>query len=94
LKVVFSPEAEQDLLSAIDFLEGRSHVAAVRLHANVGEVVDRLAKGDFEGPEHRLRSGAVVRSWPVFPYRIYYQRDENMLQIVRIYHQARRPLVR
>jgi len=94
LKVIFAPEAEQDLLAALEFLGSRNPAVAAQLYRNVTELVRRLAEGDFEGPQRRLRSGAIVRSWPVSPYRIYYQRGENMLLVVRIYHQARRPITR
>ncbi|MGD0839260.1 MAG: type II toxin-antitoxin system RelE/ParE family toxin [Polyangia bacterium] len=94
MKVIFAPEAEQDLSAALEFLGARAPAAAVRMYTNVSDIVFRLAEGDFEGPEHRLRRGAIVRSWPVPPYRIYYQRDEDALRIVRIYHQARRPITR
>jgi plasmid stabilization system protein ParE len=94
LKVIFAPEAEQDLLTAMEFLRSRNPAVAAQLYSNITALVGRLADGDFEGPQHRLRSGAIVRSWPVPPYRIYYQRGENMLRIVRIYHQARRPITR
>jgi plasmid stabilization system protein ParE len=94
LKVTFAPEAEQDLLRAVEFVRAKNPSAAAQLHGNVTALVHRLAQGDFEGPQHRLRSGAIVRSWPVPPYRIYYQRGRDELHIVRIYHQARRPIVR
>ena len=72
MKVIFAPEAERDFLAVVEFLAGRNPAAAARLYANVTELVGRLAEGDFEGPEQRLRSGAIVRSWPVPPYRVYY----------------------
>jgi len=33
-----------------------------------------------------------VRSWPVPPVRVYYQRQSNALWVLRIYHQAQ-PLI-
>jgi plasmid stabilization system protein ParE len=53
-----------------------------------------LADREFEGTLSRLRSGAVVRSWGVPPFRIYYQRQPDELLIVRVHHQARKPMVR
>ncbi len=94
MKIVFAPEAEQDLWAALDFLAARRPSAAAHLLGNVGTLVRRLADGDFEGPEARLRSGEAVRSWPVSPYRLYYQRSHDELRVVRIYHQARRPITR
>jgi plasmid stabilization system protein ParE len=94
LKVVFSPEAEKDLTAALDFLTVRSPTAAAELLAEVASLVRRLAGGEFEGPQVQLRSGQVVRSWPVSPFRLYYQRTDDSFHVVRIYHQARRPITR
>ena len=58
------------------------------------QCIERLAAQEFEGPVSRLRSGAVVRSWAVPPFRIYYQRQPAELLIVRVYHQTRRPITR
>jgi plasmid stabilization system protein ParE len=94
VRVLFAPEAEQDLNSAVDFLTGRSPAAAARLVAGVRSLVQRLADGDFEGHEQQLRFGETVKSWPLSPYRLYYQRTDEALRVVRIYHQARRPITR
>jgi plasmid stabilization system protein ParE len=94
VNVLFAPEAEQDLNSAVDFLTGRSPAAAARLVAGVRSLVQRLADGDFEGPEQQLRFGETVKSWPLSPYRLYYQRTDEALRVVRIYHQVRRPITR
>jgi hypothetical protein len=56
--------------------------------------VERLAAKAFDGPVSRLRSGAVVRSWGVPPFRIYYPRHREELLILRVYHQKRRPITR
>jgi len=94
LRVIFTPEAEEDLNSAVDFLTSRSPPAATRLVDGVRSLVQRLAHGDFERPEQQLRSGETVRSWPLSPYRLYYQRTDEALRVVRIYQQARRPITR
>jgi len=31
-------------------------------------------------------------TWPVPPYRLYYRKTETALEVIRIYHQSRRPL--
>jgi len=64
------------------------------LVADVLLLVERLAEGDFEGPEQQLRSGMIVRSWPLPPYRIYYRRREGVLEVMRVYHHARRPITK
>jgi plasmid stabilization system protein ParE len=94
LKVVFSPQALADLEATIGFIRDRDWNAAARLAERVLEVIDRIADRAFEGPEIVLSSGERVRSWPVPPLRVYYQHKEGALQVLRIYHQARGPLVR
>jgi hypothetical protein len=51
----------------------------------VFRTAERLARGDFEGPEHHLMSGFVVRSWPVPPLHLYYRRTADALELLRIY---------
>ncbi len=94
MRVIFAPEAEQDLNSAVAFLADRGSAAAAQLVAGVRSLVEHLANADFEGSQQQLRSGETVRSWPLPPYRLYYQRSSEALRIVRIYHQARRPIAR
>jgi len=62
--------------------------------AQIAQCIERLAAQEFDGPISRLRSGALVRSWAVAPFRIYYQRHPDELLIVRVYHQSRRPIAR
>lgn len=60
----------------------------------VFDTLEKLAAGDMEGPQQQLTTGELVRSWPVPPFRIYYQRGEGELRVFRIYHHARRPIAR
>jgi plasmid stabilization system protein ParE len=94
LSVVLAPEAIADLNGALGFLARRSVPAARRLRSRVFNVIEALGEGTFEGPKSRLLTGEVVRSWPVSPLRIYYQRDGSTLHVLRVYHQARRPVTR
>jgi plasmid stabilization system protein ParE len=64
------------------------------LDAEIADCVARLARRELDGPISRLRSGSLVRSWAVPPFRIYYQRQPDELLIARVYHQARRPITR
>jgi plasmid stabilization system protein ParE len=92
VKIRFSPRARDDRRSAVEYLTGRNPGAAAELRDQLLLTIQRLADGEFQGPEVQLRSGAIVRSWPVVPYRIYYQRSTDLLRIVRVYHQAREPI--
>jgi plasmid stabilization system protein ParE len=94
LKVTYTEEAVADIIQAITYLNERKPTAAAQLDAEIARCIERLADREFEGPVSRLRSGAIVRSWGVAPFRIYYQRQPDELLILRIYHQARRPITR
>lgn len=90
----YTEEAIADIVEAISYLNQRNPTAAANLDAEITQCVERLAAQEFDGPVSRLRSGAVVRSWAVPPFRIYYQRHPDELLILRVYHQARRPITR
>jgi plasmid stabilization system protein ParE len=94
LNVTYTEEAVADIVEAITYLNERNPTAAARLDAEIARCIERLAHREFEGPISRLRSGAVVRSWGVRPFRIYYQRHPDELLILRVYHQKRRPITR
>ena len=94
MKVTYTEEAVADIVEAITYLNERNPSAAANLDADIARCIERLADREFEGPVSRLRSGAVVRSWAVPPFRIYYQRHPGELLVLRVYHQARRPITR
>ncbi len=94
MNVTYTEEAVADIVEAITYLNERNPTAAARFDAEIARRIERLADREFEGPISRLRSGAVVRSWGVPPFRIYYQRHPDELLILRVYHQKRRPITR
>jgi len=90
----FAPEAEADFAAIIAYVAERNAIAAGELSARILTVIDKLVRDEFDGPEHTLVSGEVVRSWPVPPLRVYYQRQPSAFWVVRIYHQAQQPIVK
>ena len=95
MKIEFAPEAVDDLAGAIEYLQARSPRAAAATAEIVFGAIDKLAAGEFEGPERRLRStGERVRSWPVPPYRIYYRREPEAFFVLRVHHGRRDPISR
>mgnify|MGYP002684279674 CR=1 FL=1 len=94
MKVTNTEEAVADIVEAVSYRNQRNPTAAANLDAEIARCIDRLADREFDGPLSWLRSGAVVRSWGVPPFRIYYQRHPDELPIVRVYHQACRPITR
>jgi plasmid stabilization system protein ParE len=94
VKVRFLKQAITDLRATVEHIAQHNPDAALALADRVLRIVEQLAAREFEGAEQRLRSGRLVRSWPVPPLRVYYQRRGGELVVLRIYHHARRPLTR
>ncbi len=94
MKIIFAPEALDDLITTTQYIARDDSMAAARLTDRVFEAIDQLAEGGLDGPEQVLRSGKNVRSWPVPPLRIYYQRAADRFAVLRIYHQARKAITR
>ena len=94
MTIFFAPQAEQDFAVVIGYLAERNPMAAAALGRKIFSIIDKLAAYDFDGPETTLRTGEVVQSWAVPPVRIYYRRKADAFWVVRIHHQAQRPLER
>lgn len=94
MKVRFLKQAIADLRATVEHIAQRNPDAALALTDRVLRTVEQLSAREFEGAEQRLHSGRLVRSWPVPPLRVYYQRRGGELVVLRIYHHARRPLTR
>ena len=94
MKVELAPEAVEDLEAVVDSIKEKAPQAAADLSDRVFAMIEHLAAGELDGPQQTLRSGEEVRSWPVPPLRIYYQRLDDRFLVLRIYHQARRPITR
>jgi plasmid stabilization system protein ParE len=92
--ITIAPEAVDDLEATVEHIAAHNPRAAAGLARRVFDMIDRLAEGILDGPEQELTTGERARSWPVPPLRIYYQREPGRLIVLRIYHQARKPIVR
>jgi len=94
VKIYFASQAEEDFSALVAYIAERNPTAAAALGNRIFEVIDKLARGEFQGPEQTLLSGEIVRSWPVPPVRIYYQQQPHAFWVLRIYHQAQKPIAR
>jgi plasmid stabilization system protein ParE len=94
MTVTVSPQAQVDLKEAYEYVRHDNPDAADRVLAHVVEIIGMLASGLIEGKEATLRDGRRVSTWPVPPYRIYDRRRKDAFEVVRVYHQARRPIER
>ncbi len=89
-----SPQAARDLSAALADLAGENADAAAGLLNGFAREFELLASGIVEGAQATLRSGRQVRRWLVPPFWVYYRRTPAGLEILRVYHHARRPLER
>lgn len=94
MTVVIAPQARVDLAEAYNSVAADDSEAADRLLARVIEVIGLLASKAFVGREVALRDGRRVRTWPIPPYRLYYRERADVFEVVRVYHQSRRPIER
>jgi len=94
LKIIWSPEAVEDIGEAIDYLADRNTDAAIKLATGILSRIEQLASEPHDGPEHVLANGERLRGWPHPPFRIYYQRTTDAFLVVRIFHQRRAPITR
>ena len=92
MNVVLTRRAQRDLTEIYEFIAADNPAPAELVLARLFQVIQQIADGDLNGPEVRLTDGRRVRRWPVPPYRVYYRRSAQRTVIVRVYHQARRPL--
>jgi len=94
MTILVAPAAREDLTQAYRHIARESTAAADRVIGRIIEVIGLLASGRIEGRSVSLRDGRSVMSWPVPPYRVYYRKRADVFEIIRVYHQARRPIER
>jgi plasmid stabilization system protein ParE len=94
VKVVVSEQAKADLLEIRQYIGRDNLVAAKNEIARIKAAISLLATDKADGRNVFLPNGDSVRIWLVSSYRLYYRRTVTELQVLRVYHQARRPLER
>jgi plasmid stabilization system protein ParE len=90
--VIWTVEGADDFLAALGYLRVRNPAAADSLARRVDEALRRLDELPIDGPGTTLRSGDLVRSWPIPPLRAYYQRRAGDVLVLRLYDQRREPI--
>lgn len=76
-----------------DLVRSLDRATFERVHAAQPWTSWRTATSRVPSKYSGLRAGDVVRSLPVPPIRIYYQRRAEGFWVVRLYHQARRLII-
>lgn len=95
MSIEYAPQARDDLRQALDYLFDRNPRAATELQEAIEKLLEQLDSNLLDGPPSHRSRGRLVRSYVVSRWRLFYERlPEGVLQVVRIYHQRRRPLTK
>lgn len=90
MKAQFEPAARAEFLRSIRWYAGEaSQDTAKRFEREVRKVIRRLLENPMMGAlaSHGLRRHSLHR----YPYTIYYRIEPDILRIIAIAHQSRRP---
>jgi len=86
--LIFSPQAEQDLIDIWDFIAQDNIDAADRIYDDIEQKCEALAQAPGMG-RTRDELAPSLRSFPVGKYVIFYRLIEDGIEIARILHGAR-----
>lgn len=90
MTIVWSPEAIQDLISLRAYIAEDDPVAAQRIGLRIVHMVEELLPGNPQmgrpGRVPGTRELVIAQTPYIVPYRV----QRNSLEILRIYHGARR----
>ena len=94
MKIVVSKQAKADLLEIRQYIARDNQVAAKSEIVRIKAAIELLATDKADGRTVFLANGETARIWLVSSYRLYYRRIANELHVLRVYHQARKPIER
>lgn len=90
--MIVSQRAGRDLQEAHAWIARDNPQAAARVIERLFEVMERLEQRELTGPRVRILGNRLTRRSSVPPFRIYYRERGDEIEIIRVYHQARRPI--
>ena len=91
MRVIFRPEAEEELTDAIDWYEARSQGLGADLLRCVDVCVERIIRQPASYPiVYRGIRMAVVRR---FPYLILYRVSDEIIHVLAVFHGKRDPKI-
>lgn len=91
MKVLFRPEAEDELIECIDWYESQSPGLGAEMLRCVDACVERITRQPESYPVvHRETRMALVRR---FPYLILYRISGEILSIIAVFHAKRDPKI-
>jgi toxin ParE1/3/4 len=91
VKVLFTPSAKAQFLSALEFIRRDSPLAAVRLKAQVQKSLGRLPRFPASGHPIPEFPDLPHRQVIVAPYRFFYRVEGKLIWIVANWHERQLP---
>jgi plasmid stabilization system protein ParE len=91
----FTRLAARDAEARFDYLLERNPAAALAFRNELAALLARLEAGELVGPWVHLEGlQRPVRTWPLYPLRVYYRPVPGGIVVLRVYHGARKPIAR
>ena len=94
MKLVLTNVARNDLAAAFDHISQDSPTAAGEFLRRFDKATVLLTSDVVEGRQVTLLDGRKVHAWSINPYRIYYRRIAGAVEVIRVYHSARKSIER
>lgn len=89
--VAVSPRAKQDLFDILTFIANDDIDIALRVVDEIEALFAAIAQHPFAGHTRTdLGLDPRYRVWPIYSYLVIYLPDSDPVQIVRVWHTARR----
>lgn len=85
-------QAKADLIEIRQYIARDNSAAAKREIARIKAAIHLLATATVDGRKVLLQNGNIVHVWLISSYRLYYWRSAKELNVLRVYHHARRPI--
>jgi toxin ParE1/3/4 len=89
IKIEFHPEAERELIAAKSWYRERSKLAARAFATEIAGSLRNIAASPERWPESRPGERRIVLSR--FPFSILYRVETDVVFIIAVAHQKRRP---
>jgi plasmid stabilization system protein ParE len=89
MKIVFHPEAYEEMIESAGFYEERDDGLGLRFLEAVEDTTRRIRQSPYAGPVERadIRKGFVSG----FPFTVLYQVQRDRIYIAAVMHQHRKP---
>ena len=90
MRVKFHPEARVDLREGKAFYRSRSPLAALSFSREIDTAISRISDSPLRYPESEHGTREFILPWR-FPYTVVYRISENLIVIVAVAHQSKKP---